>query len=97
MNLNVGCRLDLLLRDSHLEVVGTDLDYTQRHKGQMPTDEALLDRAELRFIGLDIDVHILQLADLLTVDIDEHLALPFSCSPLGLTLFVSHFRLLPTT
>jgi hypothetical protein len=39
-------------------------------------DEPLLDGAELRLVVLHIDVNVLQLADLLTLAIDQQLAVP---------------------
>src|ERR1700677_785857 len=69
MDVDVGRGLDLLFGHFHLEIVGTDLHATERHEGQMTADEAFLDRGKLRYIGLDIDVDILQLADLLAVDV----------------------------
>src|SRR6202007_3238089 len=38
-------------------------DPTQRHKRQVPTDEALVDGGELRLVVVDVDVDILELPD----------------------------------
>jgi hypothetical protein len=43
----------------------------------------------LRLIGLHIDVDVLQLADLLAVTIDEHLAVPISHVLRGSLLLLS--------
>jgi hypothetical protein len=40
----------------------------------------------LRLVGLDVNVDILQLADLLAVAIDEHLALPRGDDPFGILM-----------
>jgi hypothetical protein len=40
------------------------------------TDQTLLDSAEHRLVGLDIDVHVLELADLLPVAVDQRLPVP---------------------
>ena len=77
MHLDVGCRSDPLLCHLDLKIIGTDLNATQRHKCQVTTDEALFDRSELGLISFDIDVNTLQLADLLTVAIDERPTVPF--------------------
>lgn len=60
----------------------------------MPTNKALLHRCELRLVGLDIDIDVLQLADLLAIAIDEHLAVPLGHTPLRFTLSVGHVSLL---
>ena len=52
----------------------------------MTIDKALLDRAELRLVGLDIDVDILQLPGFLAIEINDHLAAPFGDIPLSLDL-----------
>ncbi|MGD0372730.1 MAG: hypothetical protein ABSC16_13665, partial [Candidatus Dormibacteria bacterium] len=56
--------------------------------------ETLLDSAELRLVGLDINVDILQPADVLAVAIDEHLAVPFGDTPRGLVLIFGHIGVL---
>jgi hypothetical protein len=62
--LDVRRILDLLPGHRHLQVIRTNLDPAQRNEGQVPADQALLDGAEPRLIGLDVDVDVLQLADL---------------------------------
>jgi hypothetical protein len=47
----------------------------------VPTDETFLDRRELRDVGLDVDVDILQLADLLALGIHKRLAMPVGHIP----------------
>jgi hypothetical protein len=42
----------------------------------MASDEALLDGAEHRLVGLEVDVDILELADLVTIAVEELLAAP---------------------
>jgi hypothetical protein len=44
----------------------------------MAADQALLDGAEYRLIGFDVDVDVLEPADLLPVTVDQMLALPFA-------------------
>jgi hypothetical protein len=91
--LDVGRVLDLLPGDSRFEALGPDLDSTERHKGQVATDEALLDGRELRLVGLDVDVDVLQLADLLAVAVYQHLAVPLRDVPLGILLVLSNVQL----
>ena len=67
VHLDVGCSADLLLGHLDLKIVRTDLNAAQRHERQVTTNEALFDGGELRLVVLDIDVDILQLADLLAV------------------------------
>jgi len=62
---------DLFLRNRHLQLIGTNRDPAERHERQVATDEALFDRRELGLVSFDIDVHVLQLADLFAVAIDE--------------------------
>jgi hypothetical protein len=51
----------------YLQVVGADRDPPQRHKRQVAGEQPLLDRAEHRLVGLDVDVDVLELADLVAV------------------------------
>ena len=83
MHLDIGCCPDRLLGHLHLKIIGTDLNAGKRYKGQVPTDEALFDRAELGLISFDIDVYVLQLADLFAVAIDERPSVPFGDVPSG--------------
>jgi hypothetical protein len=48
------------------------------------------DGAELRLVSLDVDVDVLQLADLLPVAIDQHLAVPLGDVPFGVPLVLGH-------
>jgi hypothetical protein len=73
-----------------LQLVWADFDPAERHEGQMAIDETLLDCGELRLVGFDIDVYILKLADLFTVEIEQLLAVPLGDVPLGLWLRVAH-------
>src|SRR5947209_5398932 len=88
--LDVGRALDLCLGDCHLQIIGTDLDPAQRHKRQVPADEALLHGAELGLVGLNVDVNVLQLSDPLAVAINQHLAVPLGDVPLRLPLVLGH-------
>ena len=54
----------------------------------MSVDKAFLHRGELRLVRLNVNVDILQLADLLAMTVDEHLAVPLGHIPLGLFLTV---------
>src|SRR5436305_951335 len=89
---DVRRRLDLLLGDRYLQVIGTDRDPAQRDKGQVAANEALLDGGELRLIVLDVDVDVLQLADPLAITINEHLAVPLADVPTGTLLVFGHRR-----
>jgi hypothetical protein len=90
MQLDVGRGPDLLLRHGDLQVFGTDLNAGQRHEGQVAADEALLDGSELRLVGLDVNVDLLKLTDLLAVAVNEHPAVPFSDVPCRLALVFGH-------
>src|ERR1700722_18199658 len=90
--LDVRRRFDLLLGHRHLQFIGTDPDPAQRHEGQVTPDEPLLDGGELWLVVLNVDVDVLQLADLLTIAIDQHLAVPFGDVPLGTRLLLGHPR-----
>src|SRR4029453_19404182 len=57
---------------------------------QVAANQALLDGAEHRLVGLDVDVHVLELADLLPVAVDQRLAVP-----LGDVLVMGHCFLPP--
>jgi hypothetical protein len=55
-------------------------------------DQTLLDGAEHRLVGLDVDVDVLELADLLPLAVDQRLAVPLGdvlvdgpsfCAPCG--------------
>jgi NADP-dependent 3-hydroxy acid dehydrogenase YdfG len=70
------------------------LGTAQRHEGQVTADEAFFDRPELGLVGLHVDVHILKLADLVTVAVDEHLPVPLGGAPLGLIIIFGHANLL---
>src|SRR5690349_18949070 len=88
--LDVGRGLDLLLGHRHLQPVGTHRDAAQGHEGQVAANEALLDRAELRLVVLDVDVDVLELADLLPLPVNQHLSVPLGHVPLGLRLLIGH-------
>src|SRR5579862_2068583 len=90
MELYVGRGLDSRLGHRYLQLVGADRDSAQRHEGQVAADETFLDRAELRLVVFDVDIDVLQLADLLAVAIDQHLAVPLGDVPLRLTLVLGH-------
>src|SRR6478609_5331824 len=90
MLLDIRRRLDLLPGDRDLQLVGADLDPTEWHEGQMATDKALLDGRELGLVGLDVDVDILELADLLAVEIYQQLAVPLGDIPLRPFLMLGH-------
>jgi hypothetical protein len=68
---------------------------TCNSSGPIRADEALLDRGELRLVTLDVDVHVLQLADPLGVAIDQHLAVPLGDVPPCVLLTLVHRRRLP--
>ena len=89
---DVGCGLDLFLGYRYSQLVGADLDPAEWHEGQVAGDEALLDGGELRLVGLNVDVDVLELADLLAVDVDEQLAVPLGDVLLGLFLMLGHGR-----
>src|ERR1039458_10220254 len=91
--LDVGRVLDLLPGDSRFEALGPDLDSTERHKGQVAADEALLDGRELRLVRLGVDVDVLELAAPLAVAVYQHPAVPLGDVPLGLLLVLSDLRL----
>src|ERR1039458_4202685 len=93
MHLDVGRRPDLLFGHCDVEVIGTDMKSGERYEGQVTVDEAFLDRDELRLVGLDVHVDVLQLADLLAIAIHEHLAVPFGGIPFGLALIFGHLGL----
>ena len=59
MQIDVGCRVNLFFGHCDLEVVGADLDPAERHEGEMTADDAFLDRGELRYVGLDVDIDVL--------------------------------------
>ena len=84
-------RSDPLLGHLDLKIIGTYLNAAQRYERQVTADEALFDGSELRLISFDIDVNILQLADLLAVTVDERPTVPFGDVPSGLarTLFLT--------
>jgi hypothetical protein len=84
--------LDLLPGYRHPQVIGADHDAAQGNEGQVPADEPLLDGAELRLVGLDVDVDVLQPADLLAVAIEKHLAVPRGDVPFGVWLVLGHRR-----
>ena len=42
----------------------------------MSVDKAFLDRGELRLVRLNVNIDILELADLLAITVNEHLAVP---------------------
>jgi hypothetical protein len=71
MLLDIGRRLNLFPGDRDPQLVGADLDPSKRHERQMAADKALLDGRELGLVSLDIDVDILELADLLAIEIDS--------------------------
>src|ERR1700684_2758512 len=60
----------------------------------MAVDKALFDRGELGLVGLDVYVDVLQLADLLTLAVYEHLPVPVADVPFGLILIFGHVDLL---
>jgi hypothetical protein len=74
----LGALFDLLSGHRHLQIVGTDRDPGQRDEGQVAADQPLLDGAEHRLIGFDVDVDVLESADLLPVTVDQIFALPFA-------------------
>src|SRR4029450_11674892 len=76
MWFDVGGLLDLFLRHPDPQVVWSDLDPAQRHERQVPADQALFDGAEHGLVGPDVDVNLFELPDLLTVKVDEGLAVP---------------------
>ena len=86
MHLDIGSSPNLLFGRGGLEVIRTDLDATQRYEGQMPVKKAFLDGSELRLVGLNVDVDVLQLAKLLAIAVDDHLPAPFSHAPCGVIL-----------
>jgi hypothetical protein len=90
VQLDIGRALDLLLRHRHLQVIRTEREAGQRHESQVAADQALLDGAEHWLVGLDVDVHVLELADLLPIAVDQRLAVP-----LGDVRVMSHCFLPP--
>jgi hypothetical protein len=84
VHLDFGRGLDLILGHRDLEVIGTDLNPAERHKSQVAVDKAFLDSGELRLVGLDVNVNVLQLSDLVAVAIQDHLAVPVGDIPPGL-------------
>ena len=75
--------LDLLARDRHLQVVRADRDPAERNKREMSSDQPFLDGAEDGLVGLDVDVDVFQLSDLVSVAIDELRAAPFGDVAVG--------------
>jgi hypothetical protein len=63
---------------------------TERHESQVASDQALLDGRELRRVGFDVDVDVLELADLLAVAVEQQLPVPFCDVPLALLLWLVH-------
>jgi hypothetical protein len=90
MHVNVGRTLYLSLRHNDRELVWANLNATERHEGQMAPNDALFDCCELRDIGFDIDIHVLEFADLLPKAVDDCLAVPFGGTPLGPVLILRH-------
>lgn len=89
--------IGVLLGRRDLERLGTDLNARQRHERQVTVEDPLLNGAELRLVGLDVYVDVLQLANLLPVAVDDRLAKPLTHSPLRVPLLVAldrfgHFR-----
>jgi hypothetical protein len=82
------------LGDCDLQVVGTDLDSAQWYEGEVTADEAFLDGAELRLVGLDVNVDVNRLAGVLAAAIDEHLVVRVGDTPPGLVLVLGHVDLL---
>src|SRR4029077_8139589 len=94
MLLDVGRGLDLILCHRDLQLVRADLDPAERHEGQVTTDESLLDRGELRHVGLYVHVYVLELADLLAVGVHQQLSVPVGDVELHLIPILIHrFRL----
>jgi len=60
--LDVGCVFDPRSGDRDLQLVGADLGPAKRDERQVGADEAFLNGGELRLIGLDVDVDVLELA-----------------------------------
>jgi hypothetical protein len=60
-----------------LQGIRAEREPSQRHEGQVAADQALLDGAEHRLVGLDVDVHVLELSDLHPVAVNQRLAVPF--------------------
>jgi hypothetical protein len=81
VHVQVRGRPNLRLQDRHPKIIGTDLHAEQWDEGDVPTEEALLDGAELRLVGLDVDIDVMELADAFAVAIDEHLAQPVGSGP----------------
>jgi len=89
-------RPNLFLGRGDPEIIGTDLACGRWDERQMTADKAFLDRGELRLVCLDVDVDvdILQLADVLAVAIHQHLAVPLGDIPFGLVFIFGHRSLL---
>ena len=91
----LGADLTCSLDHRYLQLVRPYLDTAERDKGQVATDEPLLDGRELRRVVLDVDVDVLQLADPLAVAIDQHLAVPLGDVPFRVLLMLGHRCRLP--
>ena len=88
MLLNVGGVFDLALGDRRLKDIRGDLDSAERHERQVASDEPFLDGRELRLVRLDVDIDVLEPADLLALAVDEHPAMPLSNIPLSILLLL---------
>ena len=64
------------------------------HEGQMPADEAFLNGPELGLVGLNVDIHLFELADLVAVAVDESFPVPLCGVPFGLIIGFGHSSLL---
>jgi hypothetical protein len=93
MHLDVRRRPHLLFGHFDLQVIGTNVDSAQRHESEMAADKAFLHRGKLRLVCLDVNVDILQLADLFAVPIHQHLPVPFGGAPFRLFLIFVHLHL----
>src|SRR5579884_2591016 len=78
VQFDVGGGLNLVFRDRNLQVVGADRDSGEWDEGEVAADQALLNGAEHRLVGVDVDVDVFELADPFSVAVDECLAVPFA-------------------
>ena len=94
MHLDVRGGADMLLGRRYLKIVRTDEDAGEWHECQVTADEAFFNRAELGLVGLHVDVHVFELADLVSAAVDEHFPMPLGGDPFGLIIGFGHPSLL---
>ncbi len=95
MLLDVRCRLHELPCHGHPQLVGAHGHPAYGNERQMAVEESFLDGGELWFVGLDVDIDVLQFSDLPAVDVDDRLAVPVGDIPRRSLLVLCHFTTLP--